>query len=258
MDEVSRIWGEAFKYLWMAKIIFFQSGQQVFIDLEKDIKKGKLQDSSTLRLSSLFHARACQLLCEIINLIRAGFADAALTRWRTLHEMHVLISFIIQEGDCVAERYLDHETIESYKAAKDYRDCYDRLGFDPISDADIKVLKDVQTQLVTKYGKAFAGNYGWAADALGIKKPTFKDIAAATNTDHLKSHYRLASHGVHANPKGILCRLSQPNCKAALIAGPSVYGLAEPITCTVVTAAQLFSTLNLKWGHMDGRCCQGS
>jgi hypothetical protein len=40
------------------------------------------------------HARACQIDEEIICLLEGGFADGAMARWRTLHEVAVVASFI--------------------------------------------------------------------------------------------------------------------------------------------------------------------
>ena len=40
------------------------------------------------------HARSCQIACEILELIRAGFADGAMARWRSLYEISVLANFL--------------------------------------------------------------------------------------------------------------------------------------------------------------------
>ena len=62
------------------------------------------------------HARACQIAFEVLVLLKNGFADGAHARWRSLHEVTVVASFIKTHGDEVAERYLLHDNIESYKA----------------------------------------------------------------------------------------------------------------------------------------------
>ena len=43
---------------------------------------------------SRLHARACQVTDEILTLLKAGFADGAHARWRTLHELAVTSIFI--------------------------------------------------------------------------------------------------------------------------------------------------------------------
>ena len=51
------------------------------------------------------HARACQVAAEILTLLRDGFADGAMARWRTLHEIAVVAMFVRERGDGMAERY---------------------------------------------------------------------------------------------------------------------------------------------------------
>lgn len=51
------------------------------------------------------HARGCQIGYEIYLLLSHGFADGAHARWRTLHEISVVASFISTHGQKVAESY---------------------------------------------------------------------------------------------------------------------------------------------------------
>jgi hypothetical protein len=44
--------------------------------------------------------------------------DGAIARWRTLHEIAVIAMCVRDRGDAMAERYLLHSTVESYKALK--------------------------------------------------------------------------------------------------------------------------------------------
>ena len=43
--------------------------------------------------------RACQVTDEIICLLENGFADGAMARWRTLHEIAVVAVVISQHGE---------------------------------------------------------------------------------------------------------------------------------------------------------------
>ena len=43
----------------------------------------------TRAVLTLLHARSCQVTREIVALIEAGYADGAMARWRTLHEISV-------------------------------------------------------------------------------------------------------------------------------------------------------------------------
>jgi hypothetical protein len=77
------------------------------------------------------HARALQISNEILVLLKSGFADAAYARWRTLHELKIISFFLSDSNNVVSQRYLEHEVIRNFKEAKDYRECYKKLGYSP-------------------------------------------------------------------------------------------------------------------------------
>jgi uncharacterized protein DUF5677 len=52
----------------------------------------------------LLHSRACSVAAEIEMLIRAGYADGANARARTLHEIAVIAFFLAEGGDELARR----------------------------------------------------------------------------------------------------------------------------------------------------------
>ena len=188
--------------------------------------------------------RACQVAGEIISLIKAGYADGANARWRTLHEIAV-VSFIISSfGKIVSEKYLDHEVIESYKAMLEYNKYASGIGCEPISDDEMKELTNIKNQLCEKYGNSFSSQYGWAAEITQKKKPTFNDLEILVNIDHLKPYYRMASHSVHANPKGIKFKLSLiPNNSEIILAGPGDTGFADPGHCAAISLYQITTSL---------------
>ena len=81
-------------------------------------------------------------------------------------------------------------------------------------------LKEAYDVALKKYGSGFRNPYGWAAGASGKKSPTFADIEHSVKLDHFRPYYKLASHGVHANPKGAFFRLGALSEEVPL-AGPS-------------------------------------
>lgn len=55
------------------------------------------------------HARACQVAGAILVLLKAGYADDAFARWRTLHEIVVVSSFILKYREQnAAAKYQEH------------------------------------------------------------------------------------------------------------------------------------------------------
>ena len=175
------------------------------------------------------HARACQITGEIICLLEGGFADGAMARWRTLHEVAIVAFFVAAHGEDLAERYVLHNAVESKRAAASYEKCHQRLGYEPLEQSEVKAVQSLYDAVIARFGPDYGkGNCGWAAHHLKKAKPTFSDIERAAGIDHLRAHYRMASHNVHANPKGVFFKLGLLDESQVLLAGPSNAGLADP------------------------------
>lgn len=193
---------------------------------------------------SRLHARACQIAEEVACLLESGFADGAMARWRTLHEIAVIARLIANHGEEIAERYTLHQVVESKRAIDDFEKCRERLGYEPISDAEVKRIQTCFAALIQQFGKDYAkGDYGWAAHHLGKTQPTFRDLEQAAGTDHLRSHFRMASHNVHANPKGMFFHLGLLTESQILLSGPSDAGLAEPGQCMGLSLSHVTAAL---------------
>ena len=79
---------------------------------------------------------------------------------------------------------------------------------------------------------------------IGKNRPTFRDIEEKVRLDHLRPFYKMASHNVHANPKGIFFRLClYPTSQDILLAGPSNTGLADPGHETAISMGLITVTL---------------
>jgi hypothetical protein len=109
-----------------------------------------------------------------------------------------------------------------------YQDYAEQLNLKPVPQEDVQRIRQSRDALVNKYGKSFGTQYGWAADALEKKQPNFFDIEKAAGMDHMRPYYKMASHNVHAGPKGTQFRLGLAEGGKVLLAGPSNYGLADP------------------------------
>ena len=70
------------------------------------------------------------------------------------------------------------------------------------------------------------------------ENPTFKNLEEIAGINHMRAHYRMASHNVHANPKGIYFKLGLIDEGAILLTGPSNFGLADPGQCTSISLLQ--------------------
>ena len=218
--------------------------EEVAVGVGNQVAEGEVNvDEHTFRALWATHARACQMSRAILALLRSGFADDAHARWRSLHELAVVGKFIEIHGEDVAERYLLHEVVQRRKLARAYKEHEVRAGLEPLMQAELDVLDEQCETLVTRFGKNFTEDYGWAASALGIKQPSLAAIERTAQMDHFRPYYRMASDNVHANSHGAFYKLGgfSPELDI-LLAGPSDMGLADPghgaaLSLTAITAA---------------------
>jgi hypothetical protein len=197
------------------------------------------------------HARACQVVDEILVLLTAGFADGAMARWRTLHEIAAIALFIGEHRGDLAERYALHQNVESKRAMQDYVACQERLGYEPLEESEIVAAERSYDAVIARFGGPFGTQYGWAAQQLKSSRPSFSDIERAVGIDHFRAHYRMASHNVHANPKGVFFKLGLLEESDLLLAGPSNAGLADPGHSAAISLVQASTPLGLLHPTLD-------
>lgn len=240
----SNLWKEALGSLHALIIASYEVGEA--------FARKHLEEETGEKLNVLvaLHSRATQVSNEALCLLKSGYADGAHARWRTLHEIAVTMEFLSYCSEVTVKKYLEHEAVESYKAMLQYQKYAERLGAEPCQESEIEELKDVKNNLIRKYGKAFFGPYGWAARKLNVKKPNFSSLEAAVGVDHLRPYYKMASHNVHANPKGINFRLGLSDGTKMFLSGPSNFGLSDPgqgvaISLGQVNVSLLHARLNM-------------
>jgi hypothetical protein len=245
--RLAKRWRKPLKLLEMFLAIAMEAGA----DFNQEFREVAAQEKNyVFDVLTRLHARACQLTSEILVLLKSGHADGAHARWRSLHEITVVALFIESAGNEIAEKYLAHDAVESYKAARQFQAHNARLGFEPIDDDEFKEIRSAYEYLVNRFGEIFKTDYGWVSPLIPGKRPSFSDIEQKVGLDHFRPYYKLASHNVHANPKGIFHKLGLLPGRNVLLAGPSNVGLAEPgqgaaISLGQITAALLNTETNL-------------
>ncbi|MFZ1992896.1 MAG: DUF5677 domain-containing protein [Solirubrobacteraceae bacterium] len=249
--RVVQYWGRAFDLSEMVIRVAHELGEAHY---EKHVPPDGVRDYAFEVLARL-QARALRIAEEVLVLLKAGYGQAAMARWRALHEVAVVADFILEHGDDCAERYFAHEAVETWKAMREFQTHATALGETPYKNEQEQATKTERDAVIAKYGKRFGEDYGWAQAALAAKNPqyvkdrvTVKAIEKSVGADLLRPHYRIASHGVHANPKGVTWMPdSLPSERGlVLLTGPSPMGLADPghatlISLTTVTDAVLAS-----------------
>jgi hypothetical protein len=213
-------WGEALDLFEMFVGICQEAGDS-FNRRYRD--EASNADDTCFEAFTRLHARSCLVGAEVLALLRSGFGSGAYARWRTIHELAVVAQFIKTHGAETANRFLLHDGIQTYKIAQAFR----RHEPATVSDEEFAEFEERRNVLVARFGTPFKEEYGWAAYALGKKRPTFASIEEAVELDRLRPVYRTASDPVHANIRGAAADLGVPDGAAILLAGPSVFGLSE-------------------------------
>jgi len=176
------------------------------------------------------HGRAILVAREILWLMQGGFADGALGRWRTLHEVAVVATFLGQHDARISERYLLHRTVRSAKAAEQYKEYEQAAGLVPFDATDLANLVASREAICQKHGAEMREDWGWAATALGkAKRITFFDIEKSVGLDHWRPSYRWASQDTHGNFRPSVTSLGM--CEAheeMILIGPSNSGMVDP------------------------------
>lgn len=239
-------WGEALDLLEQFIHVNIELGEETVRNREDAISA---DGDYVFKALARLHARACQIGNEVYTLLESGYADGANSRWRTLNEVSIVAYFIKQEGEEMAKRFLDYRYLEDYYEAQNYQKYHEELGYEPLSDEKLKVLKENRDKLVDQYGKPFDDGgygYGWAAHYFDNKSASLSRIEEEVELDHLNPFYKMASNNAHAGSKGTKHRLglldqeSQP-----LLAGPTNYGLADPAQSTAISLNQVTTTFLL-------------
>ncbi|MCB9431958.1 MAG: hypothetical protein H6668_08230 [Ardenticatenaceae bacterium] len=239
--RLDKDWKRPFDLFESFLVLAFEAGDEFNSDFRKDATE---VENYVLEALTRLHARACQIAWEVFVLLKSGFADGAHARWRSLHEIAVVASFIKTHGNEVAERYLLHDNIESYKAATLYQKHCQALGDEPIPQDEYNSLITVRDELIARFGNSYKNNYGWSSSALNKQDPNFSDIEENAGLDHLRPYYKLASHNVHANPKGVMFKLGlSGNTQNVLLAGPSNFGFTDPAQGTAYSLGLVTVTL---------------
>lgn len=192
-------------------------------------------DYTSLEALHNLHTRAVLVGREILCLLRAGYADGALARWRSLHEIAVIISFI-----CIAEnrqeistRYILSREVQALKSMKDFNKYVEKAKPERFSDEEIQYAKERSEKIKEKYGKELENDYGWAYPTLNNKKPQLIHLEQHTGLDYWRPRFKWASNYIHGNfkPHDTLLGLSEVNDNDDIefyLTGPSYSGITDP------------------------------
>jgi hypothetical protein len=242
-------WGPAFDLLETLYVIAMEGGENY---VARVVDQANAEDDYVFTVLARLHARACHVVSEIYALLRTGHGAGAHARWRTLHEIAVVASFVADRGQDVARRYLEHVGVTAWHDAQDYQSFAPRLGMEPYSAEEMDELDRVRAELIAKYGKDFDRDWGWAAAELAPLQPTLRSLELAVDLDCWRPNYRVASHGVHGGPRALLSRLGVPDAVGTLIVGPSNAGLSDAGQDAAITLRVICTRLLAHRADLEG------
>ena len=217
----------------------FESGRWA-----NDLMRSEASASQDDKFEALIrlHGKAVMTAREVMVLLRSGYSTGAFARWRTLHEVWVVLLLLVDGDQELSRRYLSHEVVESLKGQEEYEETWEALGEEP-PDWTADERNDTRAELADEFGFAFLHDYGWAAPLFGGKAPKFKHLQEHVELDHWRAYYRLASQGTHANPKGITSNIQSLADVNIVWAGPSNAGLVDPAQCSLIALAGVTAEL---------------
>lgn len=232
-------WGEGLSLLRL----LLEVVREIGADIQRRHRKSRSKRYVLRRfVLGRLHLRSCQVADEIVTLMENGFADGAMARWRTLHEIDVIATIIADGDEELARRYIDHDAVEVKKQADDYEEKQVPLGYAPLAKRERKRIEDSYNEAIRKYGQSFRYEYGWASDHLKDKKPDFKKLQDIAKQSSMNSYYKLANFNVHAGVHAIFFSLSNM-ASGVPLSGRSNAGLMEPGQNTAYTLVRITGAL---------------
>lgn len=177
------------------------------------------------------HARSLLVGEEIICLMKGGFADAALTRWRTLHEFTVVAILISQGDQQLALRYLAHADVQAAE----------NMDSDDLAkDDSLQALKARSDYRLAQFGDSLKKHYGWASDLVGKKQPNFEDLEKKAEKSEIRYFYKYASQHIHSNHRACdqLIGVTESD-EPILLVGSSNSGMVAPLTLASMSMAEI-------------------
>lgn len=181
---------------------------------------------------------------EIIWLITGGYADGAMARWRTLHELAVFAAFLSEKDERISQRFVASFDFKALKAARQVNEFAERAGLERFTDAELADMAQVCADHTAELGNGLGEEYGWARPALVAKR--LEDLEKATGLDHWRPRYRWASQNIHGGFRPAFSSLGMSEADIPIhLVGPSNSGMVDPLQMTAIslgTVSAMFLT----------------
>lgn len=196
------------------------------------------------------HVKALLTSREIICLIEGGFADAALARWRTLHELSVFAMFLSKADEHTARRFVASFDFKALKAARQLNEHADQANLERFSDSDLADMARICAAHTAELGPGLGEDYGWTKPNLVAKR--LEDIERATGLEHWRPRYRWASQSIHGAFRPPLASLGMAETREVVhLVGPSNSGMVDPLQMCALSLSAVSGAFLSRWADFD-------
>lgn len=249
--RLENTWEEGFDYL-EALIVLTVELSTALLEVENTNKETFEKIDFLIKI----HSNAIVISKEILLLLKSGFVDGAMARWRSLHEanviFHVVSSTYVNDGEMFSEikqRYLDYSTVDEYQ----------RFVPNQEIESDVKRKRHIDNEYRKtrkKYGNNFSKPNGWAYPLFSKEKEkiTFWDLEKLADYESTNVYYKEANHHVHISSIGInesLGFMPFYDNSTTYLYGPSNYGLSKPGQLTSISLLQITTKLLILEPNID-------
>lgn len=209
------------------------------------------------------HSKSIQLGKEILRLLKSGFSDGALARWRSLHELNVIFKMLAYDYQNIdftfkmVNRFLDYSAIESIKEMHTYKKATKVLDLDPLTKDEEEKIRIKKREILKKYGEDFEKPNNWAKPLfpnINNRPLYFSDFEKLVRIDRLTMYYKKANSQIHVSPKGMYQSFSLMNDvkqDSFFLFGASNFGLSLPGQLTGISLSQITTSLILLEPNLD-------
>lgn len=199
----------------------------------------------------LFHAKVCLTTREVLALLRSGFSDAAIKRWRDSYVSIIIMEFIANNGEECAISFTEHMHIHMRKMLKIFQESKPPAYSwrKPSADEENGILFEFD-RVVSERGSSFKSNYGWAKKFLDSKtRPSFQALEELSQVKTFALTYKFSSILLHTTYLGFHMQLGKPldcgheNC--VKVYGPTSRGVEMPSHAMLITLLHATSFINM-------------
>jgi len=245
-ETVQRLWGTAIDQFDFLRHIVLEWNYAAV-----EHRGGAYVNPNTAFALSRLVARTYEVVGEIIMLTRAGYADGALARWRSLHEICVVAMFLATRSDRCAQMYLSHHWVEELRLLEVDRASGTARATSTHRDRYVRDLRMQKTAMLNKFGTIFASDYGWASVELGRAKTTFRDLESHVGLETLRRGYQQANSTVHGGALATLTRISLGPGGIDGTEVPPAYGCEVAINYATASLSMMVAELCLETENAD-------